>query len=168
MIAMTYGYVYVAQVAMGSSDMQALRAFREADAYDGPSLILAYSHCIEHGYELSKGLEQQKLAVQSGIWPLYRYNPDLAKRGENPLSLDSKAPSIPLSNYAYNETRYRMLLLSDETRAEALMKRAQQDVQSRWNLYQQMAEMQYARPTESEESGATPPQTPEAKGTNEG
>jgi pyruvate-ferredoxin/flavodoxin oxidoreductase len=168
MIAMSYGYVYVAQVAMGFSDMQALRAFREADAYDGPSLILAYSHCIEHGYELSKGLEQQKLAVQSGIWPLYRYNPDLAKRGENPLSLDSKAPSIPLSNYAYNETRYRMLLQSDENRAEALMKRAQQDVQSRWNLYQQMAEMQYARPTESEESGATNPQTSEAKDANEG
>jgi pyruvate-ferredoxin/flavodoxin oxidoreductase len=151
MIAMTYGYVYVAQVAMGFSDMQALRAFREADAYDGPSLILAYSPCIEHGFDLSKGLDQQKLAVQSGAWPLYRFNPDLAKRGENPLTLDSKAPSIPVSNYAYNETRYRMLLQSDETRAESLMKLAQRDVESRWNLYQQMAEMQYARQIGSEE-----------------
>jgi pyruvate-ferredoxin/flavodoxin oxidoreductase len=167
MIAMTYGYVYVAQVAMGFSDMQTLRAFREADAYDGPSLILAYSHCIEHGFELSKGLDQQKLAVQSGVWPLYRFNPDLAKRGENPLTLDSKAPNIPVSNYAYNETRYRMLLQSDETRAEALMKLAQRDVTSRWNLYQQMAEMQYARETGSEELQATQTPTTEEKATEE-
>jgi pyruvate-ferredoxin/flavodoxin oxidoreductase len=143
MIAMSYGYIYVAQVAMGASDVQTLKAFQEAEAYDGPSLILAYSHCISHGYDLRYGLEQQKLAVQSGLWPLYRYNPDLVKQGKNPLSLDSKSPSIPLSKYAYNETRYRMLLLSDEQRAEMLMKEAQHDVESRWNLYQQMAEMKY-------------------------
>jgi pyruvate-ferredoxin/flavodoxin oxidoreductase len=136
---------------MGFSDMQTLRALREADAYDGPSLILAYSPCIEHGYDLSKGLDQQKLAVQSGLWPVYRHNPDLSLRGENPLTLDSKAPSVPVSKFAYNETRYRMLLQSDETRAEALMKLAQRDVESRWNLYQQMANMQYARETGSEE-----------------
>jgi pyruvate-ferredoxin/flavodoxin oxidoreductase len=140
---MSYGYIYVAQVAMGASDVQTLKAFQEAEAYDGPSLILAYSHCISHGYDLRYGLEQQKLAVQSGLWPLYRYNPDLVKQGKNPLSLDSKSPSIPLSKYAYNETRYRMLLLSDEQRAEMLMKEAQHDVESRWNLYQQMAEMNY-------------------------
>jgi len=143
MMAMSYGYIYVAQVAMGSSDIQTLRAFIEADAYDGPSLILAYSHCIAHGIDMSKGLTQQKMAVQSGIWPLYRYNPALVAEGKNPLKLDSKAPSIPVSEYAYNETRYRMLLQSDETRAEALMKLAQKDVQSRWQLYEQMAAMHY-------------------------
>ena len=143
MIAMTYGYVYVAQIAMGSSDVQTLRAFIEADAYEGPSLILAYSHCIAHGIDMSKGLSQQQLAVNSGIWPLYRYNPGLIAEGKNPLKLDSKKPSIPVSEYAYNETRYRMLLQSDENRAEALMKLAQKDVQSRWQLYEQMAAMHY-------------------------
>jgi pyruvate-ferredoxin/flavodoxin oxidoreductase len=143
MIAMSYGYVYVAQVAMGFSDVQTLRAFMEADAYDGPSLILAYSHCIAHGIDMSKGLDQQKLAVQSGIWPLYRYNPANIAEGKNPLKLDSKKPSIPVSEYAYNETRYRMLLQSDESRAEALMKLAQKDVSSRWQLYEQMAAMHY-------------------------
>jgi pyruvate-ferredoxin/flavodoxin oxidoreductase len=143
MIAMSYGYVYVAQVAMGASDIQMLRAFMEAEAYDGPSLILAYSHCIAHGIDMSKGIEQQKLAVQSGIWPLYRFNPALIAEGKNPLKLDSKAPSIPVSEYAYNETRYRMLLQSDESRAERLMKLAQKDAASRWQLYEQMAEMHY-------------------------
>jgi pyruvate-ferredoxin/flavodoxin oxidoreductase len=143
MMAMSYGYVYVAQVAMGSSDQQTLRAFIEADAYDGPSLILAYSHCIAHGIDMSKGLDQQDLAVKSGIWPLYRYNPALISQGENPLKLDSKPPSIPVSEYAYNETRYRMLLQSDEPRAEALMKLAERDARSRWRLYEQMAAMHY-------------------------
>ncbi len=143
MIAMSYGYVYIAQVAMGASDVQTLRAFMEADAYDGPSLILAYSHCIAHGIDMSKGLEQQQLAVNAGIWPLYRYNPTLIAEGKNPLKLDSKPPSIPVSEYAYNETRYRMLLQSDESRAEALMKLAQKDVQSRWQLYEQLAAMHY-------------------------
>ena len=139
---MAYGYVYVARVAMGSSDQQTLSAFLEAEAYDGPSLILAYSHCIAHGYDLIKGLEQQKLAVQSGAWPLYRYNPDRLETGKNSLVIDSKEPSIPLSKYAYNETRYRMLLQSNEQRAEELMQQAQQDVRRRWTQYKQLAEMQ--------------------------
>jgi pyruvate-ferredoxin/flavodoxin oxidoreductase len=143
MIAMSYGYVYVAQIAMGASDVQTLRAFIEADAYDGPSLILAYSHCIAHGINMSKGLDQQRLAVESGTWPLYRYNPALIAQGQNPLKLDSKAPSIPVSEYAYNETRYRMLLQSNENRAEMLMKLAQKNVQSRWQLYEQLAAMHY-------------------------
>ncbi len=143
MTAMSYGYVYIAKIAMGASDQQTLRAFIEADAYDGPSLIIAYSHCIAHGYDLIHGLEQQKLAVQSGFWPLFRYNPDLVDEGKNPLIIDSKKPTIPLSEYAYNETRYRMLLQSDERRAEALMKQAEHDVESRWELYQQMAAMNY-------------------------
>jgi pyruvate-ferredoxin/flavodoxin oxidoreductase len=151
MMAMSYGYIYVAQVAIGASDIQTLRAFREADAYNGPSLILAYSHCIAHGIDMSKGLTQQKLAVESGLWPLYRYNPDLIEQGQNPLKLDSKAPQVKLSEYAYNETRYRMLLQSDESRAEALMKLAQEDVLSRWRLYEQMAAMHYSKGNGNEE-----------------
>lgn len=143
MIAMAYGYIYVARVAMGARDQQTLNAFIEADAYDGPSLIIAYSHCIAHGFDLRYGLEQQKLAVQSGAWLLYRFNPDLAAKGKNPLSIDSKKPTIPLEQYAYNETRYRMLLQSDEQRAKALMKLAQKDVERRWELYRHMAAMHY-------------------------
>jgi pyruvate-ferredoxin/flavodoxin oxidoreductase len=143
MIAMAYGYIYVAKIAMGASDMQTLRAFMEAEAYEGPSLIIAYSHCIAHGYDLVNGLNQQKLAVQSGFWPLYRFNPDLIEQGNNPLIIDSKEPTIPLEDYAYNETRFRMLLQSDEQRAEMLMKAAKHDVERRWNLYRQMAAMHY-------------------------
>jgi pyruvate-ferredoxin/flavodoxin oxidoreductase len=143
MIAMAYGYIYVARVAMGSNDQQTLRAFLEADAYNGPSLIIAYSHCIAHGIDMRKGLDQQKLAVNSGIWPLYRYNPALAEEGKNPLVIDSKDPSISVQEYAYNETRYRMLVQADETRAEQLMAQAREDVAKRWNLYRQMASIQY-------------------------
>ena len=141
LMAMAYGYVYVANVAFGANDQQTLRAFLEAEAYDGPSLIIAYSHCIAHGIDMRMGLEQQKLAVQSGQWPLYRYNPDQALQNKNPLTIDSKEPKVPLEEYAYNETRYRMLLQSDESRAEDLMRHAKQDVISRWNLYRQMAAM---------------------------
>jgi pyruvate-ferredoxin/flavodoxin oxidoreductase len=151
MIAMAYGYVYVARIAMGASDQQTLNAFLEADAYDGPSLIIAYSHCIAHGYDLVKGLEQQKLAVQSGAWPLYRFNPMLAAEGKNPLSIDSREPKVSLEKYAYNETRYRMLLQTDEQRAEKLMKLAKGDVKGRWDLYQQMAAMHYDLPVDGEE-----------------
>jgi len=143
LIAMSYGYVYVARVAMGASDQQTLNAFLEADAHEGPSLIIAYSHCINHGIDMRKGLEQQKLAVQSGYWPLYRYNPRLVEEGKNPHTIDSKDPSIPLEQYAYNETRYKMLTQSDEERAELLLKQAAQDVKSRWALYKQMAAMHY-------------------------
>ncbi len=143
LIAMSYGYVYVARIAMGASDQQTLNAFLEADAHEGPSLIIAYSHCINHGIDMRRGLEQQKLAVLSGIWPLYRYNPKLAEEGKNPLVIDSKDPSIPLEQYAYNEPRYKMLTQSDEERAEMLLKLAQQDVKSRWELYKQMAAMHY-------------------------
>ncbi len=152
MIAMAYGYVYVARIAMGASDQQTLNAFLEADAYNGPSLIIAYSHCIAHGFDLRKGLEQQKLAVASGIWPLYRFNPALIAEGHNPLSIDSKEPTIPVSDYAYNESRYRMLLQSDEKRAEMLMKQAQNDAKGRWDLYRQMAAMHYQAPENGQET----------------
>jgi len=143
LIAMAYGYIYVARVAMGASDQQTLSAFLEADAYDGPSIIIAYSHCIAHGIDMRKGLEQQKLAVQSGFWPLYRYNPLLAKEGRTPLTIDSKEPSVPFEQYAYNESRYRMLVQSDEQRAEMLLKLAEQDIKTRIEFYKQLAAMHY-------------------------
>ena len=143
MMAMAYGYVYVANVAMGANDQQTLRAFLEADAYDGPSLIIAYSHCIAHGIDMRKGLDQQKLAVQTGLWPLFRFNPELLKQGLNPLTIDSKEPTLRLEDFAYNETRYRMLLQSDEARAEALMQLAKKEIAARWNMYRQMAAMSY-------------------------
>jgi pyruvate-ferredoxin/flavodoxin oxidoreductase len=139
MLAMAYGNVYVARVAMGANDQQTLKAFLEAEAYDGPSLIIAYSHCIAHGIDMSKGLEQQKLAVQSGYWPLYRYNPALLDKGKQPFMLDSKEPSLPLERYVYNETRYRMLLQSNEERAESLLGQAKHDIQDHWKQYHQMA-----------------------------
>jgi pyruvate-ferredoxin/flavodoxin oxidoreductase len=140
MMAVQYGNCYVARVAMGSSDMQTLKAFLEAEAFDGPSIIIAYSHCIAHGYELVHGLEQQKLAVQAAHWPLFRYNPDLAPQGKNPFQLDSKAPSIPLEKYIYNETRFTMLTHSAPEHAKELLKEAQEDVNKRWKYYQHLAE----------------------------
>ncbi len=147
LIAMTYGFIYVAQVAMGYSDLQTLRALREADAYEGPSLVIAYSHCINHGYDLRNGMNQQKLAVNSGVWPIYRYNPDLKAQGENPLKLDYKEPSIPVKDFAYNETRFKMLVQSNEERAEELMKHAQHDATERWKYYSQLAAMDYSEPS---------------------
>jgi pyruvate-ferredoxin/flavodoxin oxidoreductase len=141
MMAMSYGNVYVARVAFGSNDMQTVKAFLEAEAYDGPSLLICYSHCIAHGYDLVRGLDQQKAAVQSGYWPLYRYNPDLAKQGKNPLTLDSKAPALPLDKYIYNETRYTMLVRSNPDVAKELLGLAQEEVNKRWKLYEHLASM---------------------------
>ena len=139
MLAITYGSIYVARVAMGSNDAQTVKALLEAEAYDGPSLIIAYSHCIAHGYDLAHGLDQQKAAVASGYWPLFRYDPRLALQEKNPLQLDSKAPSLPLEKYVYNETRYTMLKQSDEAAAEKLLTLEKQDVAKRWKLYEQLA-----------------------------
>ncbi|KRT70688.1 MAG: pyruvate flavodoxin/ferredoxin oxidoreductase domain-containing protein [candidate division NC10 bacterium CSP1-5] len=141
MMAMTYGYVYVARIAMGGSDTQTIKAFLEAEAYEGPSLIIAYSHCIAHGYDLAHGMEQQKAAVLSGYWPLFRYNPDLVKEGKNPLQLDSKPPTLPLEKYIYNETRYTMLAQSKPDQARWLLQLAQEDVRARWKLYEHWAAM---------------------------
>jgi pyruvate-ferredoxin/flavodoxin oxidoreductase len=142
LMAMSYGNVYVARVAFGANDQHTLKAIIEAEAYDGPSLILAYSHCINHGIDMRKGLDQQRLAVQSGAWPLLRYNPALAQEGKNPLVLDSKDPTVPLDQYAYNETRFKMLVQSDEARAEMLMTQAKKFVAQRWEFYKQMAAAQ--------------------------
>ena len=139
MIAMSYGNVYVAQVAMGGGDMQTLRAFNEAEAYDGPSLIIAYSHCIAHGIDMSKGMGQQKLAVESGYWPLFRYDPARVADGGNPLQLDSKPPKVPLKDYMYNENRYRMLLQSSPETAERLLIAAQAHVAARWQRLTDLA-----------------------------
>jgi pyruvate-ferredoxin/flavodoxin oxidoreductase len=141
MMAMTYGSVYVARVAFGANDMQTVKAFLEAEAFDGPSLIIAYSHCIAHGYDLVHGLDQQKAAVQTGYWPLFRYNPDLIKQGKNPLQLESKAPALPLEKYIYNETRYSMLIRSKPEEAKVLLHLAQEDVNSRWKMYEHWASM---------------------------
>jgi pyruvate-ferredoxin/flavodoxin oxidoreductase len=139
LMAISYGNVYVAQVAMGASDRQTLRAFLEAESYAGPSLIIAYTPCINHGIDMSKGLNQQALAVEAAAWPLYRFDPRLKAEGKNPFQLDSKGPRIPLSDYAYNETRYKMLTQSMPERAEELMDLAQQAVYDRWAKYEKMA-----------------------------
>ena len=141
LMAMTYGSAYVARVALGANDSHTVKTFLEAEAFNGPSLIVAYSHCIAHGYNLAMGLEQQKAAVQSGHWPLFRYNPDLAAQGMNPFQLDSKEPSLGLDKYIYNETRYKMLSLSAPELAASLLKEAQNDVAARWRLYQYLASM---------------------------
>lgn len=140
MMAINYGNVYVAKVAMGSNDTQTLRAFLEAEAYDGPSIIIAYSHCIAHGIEMSTAMQNQKAAVDSGYWQLYRYNPAEAAAGKNPFKLDSKGLKIPLKEYAYMETRYKMLTKSHPKEAEVLIKEAQQDVVDRWKMYERLAE----------------------------
>ncbi|MCP4593860.1 MAG: pyruvate:ferredoxin (flavodoxin) oxidoreductase [bacterium] len=141
MMAMAYGSVYVAQIAMGANDAQTVKAFVEAEAYDGPSIIIAYSHCIAHGINMRTGLTNQKAAVQCGYWPLYRFNPALIAEGKNPLKLESKAPTIPFEKYAYSEARYKMLVKSDPERAKKLLAQAQEVVLSRFHQYEELAKV---------------------------
>jgi pyruvate-ferredoxin/flavodoxin oxidoreductase len=148
MMAVSYGSVYVARVAMGAGDMHTVKAFLEAEAFHGPSLIIAYSHCIAHGYDMAYGLDQQKAAVNSGYWPLFRYNPDLVAQGKNPFQLDSRPPSIPLKDYIYNETRYTMLVKSNPDHARVLLEEAKEDVASHWKLYDYLAHESFAAPQE--------------------
>jgi len=160
MEAISYGNVYVARVAMGGSDTHTVKAFQEAEAHDGPSLIIAYSHCIAHGYDMAFGLDQQKKAVLSGYWPLIRYNPALRSEGKNPFQLDSKAPSISLKQYAYQEARYTMLVRSNPVAARDLLRAAQDDVERQWRVYSNRAAMAgraetpNIAPPEPEESAA--------------
>ncbi|HEY6045399.1 MAG TPA: pyruvate:ferredoxin (flavodoxin) oxidoreductase, partial [Pyrinomonadaceae bacterium] len=140
MTAMRYGDVYIAQIAMGANDTHTVKAFLEAEAHPGPSLIISYGHCIAHGIDMAKGMTQQKLAVESGYWPLYRYNPKLELEGKNPFQLDSHAPKIPLQDYIYTEGRYRMLQQSDPEAAKLLLEHAQEAVNHRWRQYQQLAQ----------------------------
>ncbi|MDC5698002.1 pyruvate:ferredoxin (flavodoxin) oxidoreductase [Intrasporangium calvum] len=137
--AISYGNVYVARVAMGADPQQTLTAFREAEAYDGPSLIIAYSHCIAHGIEMKDGLDQQYRAVASGHWPLLRYDPTVRAKGGNPFQLDSPRPRIALEDYIYKELRYRMLRSSDPDEADRLLVLAQEAVDQRWATYEEMA-----------------------------
>ena len=139
MQAISYGNVYVARVAFGANPQQTLLAMREAEAYDGPALILAYSHCIAHGYDLKNGLDQQNKAVASGHWPLLRYNPTLRKKNQNPFVMDSPRPTINLKDYAYNELRYKVLTITNPESAERLMKNAQDLVNLKWKTYEELA-----------------------------
>ncbi|MEA5579216.1 pyruvate:ferredoxin (flavodoxin) oxidoreductase [Anabaena sp. UHCC 0451] len=139
LIAMTYGNVYVASVAMGARDEQTLKAFLEAEAYDGPSLIIAYSHCVAHGINMSTAMQNQKAVVDSGRWLLYRYNPDRLEQGQNPLQLDSRTPRIPVENSMYMENRFKMLTKINPERAKELLQEAQTDVNTRWQMYQYLA-----------------------------
>ncbi|MCH8119637.1 MAG: pyruvate:ferredoxin (flavodoxin) oxidoreductase [Planctomycetes bacterium] len=141
LLAMTYGNIYVAKVAMGANTNQTVKAFVEAEAYAGPSLIIAYSHCIAHGYNLVNGYEHQKQAVNSGHWPLYRFDPQLKEQGKNPLQLDSKAPTIDFEEYAYGENRYRTLKQSKPEVAAALIKLAANDAVQRYALMEQLANL---------------------------
>jgi pyruvate-ferredoxin/flavodoxin oxidoreductase len=135
----TYGNVYIAQVAFGANPAQTIKAISEADAYNGPALIVAYSVCIAHGIDMSKGVEQQKKAVACGYWPLFRYNPELEAQGKNPLVIDSKEPTITFEEYAYNENRYRALRASNPGVADALMKQAEAEIKRRWKLLKHQA-----------------------------
>ena len=137
--AIAYGSVYVARVAMGSDPQQTLRAFREAEAYDGPSLVIAYSHCIAHGIDMKNGLDQQYRAVASGYWPLIRYDPLARAAGDNPFLLDSPRPRIPLADYTDRELRYRSLANTDPAEAERLHGLAEESVAQRWAVYEEMA-----------------------------
>jgi pyruvate-ferredoxin/flavodoxin oxidoreductase len=143
LIAMSYGNVYVARVAMGAKDEQTLRAFIEAEAYDGPSLIIAYSHCIAHGIDMAKALKNHKAAVDSGQWLLYRYHPERAEQNENPFVLDSRPPKLPLKEYLHMENRFKMLEMSSPETAAVLFEQAQQDVNTRWAFYEYLASRPY-------------------------
>jgi pyruvate-ferredoxin/flavodoxin oxidoreductase len=137
--AISYGNVYVAKIAMGANPQQTLLALREAEAYSGPSLVMAYSHCIAHGIDMRQGLKQQDLAVACGHWPLMRYNPELRHTDRNPFVLDSPRPHIKLKTYAFNELRYKMLARTHPDECEHLIAMAQQVVLQKWDVYEEMA-----------------------------
>lgn len=143
--AIAYGNVYVARIAMGANPQQTLMAFREAERYPGPSLILAYSHCIAHGINMQHGMRQQDLAVASGYWPLIRFNPALRESDGNPFVLDSPRPRVKFKDYAFNELRYKMLSRINPGECEQLMAMAQQGVERKWEIYEEMASRQGSR-----------------------
>ncbi|MDR2942245.1 MAG: pyruvate:ferredoxin (flavodoxin) oxidoreductase [Treponema sp.] len=139
-IAMSYGYVYVAKVSLGANMPQVIKAFREAESYDGPSLIIAYSHCINHGIDMSKGLEQGKAVVTSGLWPLYRYDPRLKEQGKNPFQLDSKDPTTSIEDFMYKEVRFKSLKAANPDRADALLSKAKAQAERVWKEYKYLAD----------------------------
>jgi len=143
MMAVAYGNVYVARVAMGASDAQTVKAFIEAERYDGPSLIIAYSHCIAHGYDLKHGMDQQKLAVECGLWPTFRYNPDLERAGENPMKLDYKGPKIPVKAYMYNEGRFKMVEKMNAEEAKEFLETASFHAKEMYKRYKNLTQINY-------------------------
>jgi len=149
LIAMTYGNIYVASVAMGAKDEHTLKAFLEAEAYDGPALIIAYSHCIAHGINMTTAMQNQKAAVNSAQWLLYRFNPERALRGENPLQLDSPPPRLKVADYFNLENRFRMLTKSNPEAARKYFEQAQLDVETRWQFYQHLAARSLSRPSDT-------------------
>ncbi|MBZ5683498.1 MAG: pyruvate:ferredoxin (flavodoxin) oxidoreductase [Acidobacteriia bacterium] len=165
MMAMTYGSVYVASVAMGAKDEHTLKAFLEAEAYDGPSIIIAYSSCIAHGIDMTTSMSDQKVAVESGQWLLYRYNPEKTAIGENPLALDSRAPSRKLQEYLLQQTRFKMLTKSKPEDAERLWKAAQEDVEKRFHMYEYLAARKSEHAAPKEEPAKAAPEKPSPVGT---
>jgi len=171
LIAMAYGNVYVASVAMGAKDEHTLKAFLEAEAYDGPALIIAYSHCIAHGINMTTAMQNQKAAAHSGQWLLYRYNPERAGRGENPLQLDSQTPRMKVQEYFSLENRFKMLTKSKPEQAKEFFDQAQHDAENRWHFYQYLAARPLTRPSgtlspnggEGRGEGAAPTTTPQPK-----
>jgi pyruvate-ferredoxin/flavodoxin oxidoreductase len=139
---MAYGNIYVAKVAIGASPVQTVKAFVEAESYPGPSLIIAYSHCIAHGIDMTYGYQEQKKAVECGHWPLYRFNPLLKKEGKNPLQLDSKPPTLKLEDYIYGETRYKALQKLNPQAAAELLELAKSDVADKYALMEQLSKLQ--------------------------
>jgi pyruvate-ferredoxin/flavodoxin oxidoreductase len=174
MIAMTYGNIYVARVALGANDTQTVKAFLEAEAYDGPSLIIAYAHCIAHGMgvgmkvahgvPLALGFDEQKKAVACGHWPLVRFNPELIAQGKNPLQLDSKAPTVSFKEYAYEQVRFKVLTQTNPREAERLMQLGEEDVKARWRLYEQLAAMNFADAGVAKDAPGAEAQKPASKG----
>ena len=146
LMVMTYRNCYVAQVAMGANDNQTVKALVEAESYPGPSIVIAYSHCIAHGHDMRTGMNFQKMAVETGYWPLYRFDPRLIEQGKNPLQLDSKPPKGSFEEYAYGQTRYKSLTRTNPERAAALLKLAEADVASKWKLYEQLAQLKVDAP----------------------
>ncbi len=139
LLANMYGHVYVAKVAFGAKMAQTAQAFLEAESYHGPSLIIAYSHCIAHGYDMANGAKQQKLAVDSGVWPLYRFDPRRLVKGEPPLHLDYGPPKVPVAEYMRNESRFRMIERADPARYKHFLVESQAQAQRRYAVYQQLA-----------------------------
>jgi pyruvate-ferredoxin/flavodoxin oxidoreductase len=144
LLAMTYGHVYVASVALGAKDAHTVKAFVEAERWSGPSLIVAYSHCVAHGYDMAYGLEQQRLAVDAGVWPLYRFDPAKVALGESPLHLDAPPPKIRAKDYMEREGRFRMVALSDPKRYEGFVRATERNAADRRSLYEQLAAVHLA------------------------
>ena len=140
MMAISYGYIYVAQIAMGANMNQAIKAIREAESYNGPSLVIAYSHCINHGINMVKGMQIQKDAVECGLWPLYRFDPRLVDEGKNPFQLDSKEPNYNLADFMYNQVRFKSLKTANPDRAAALLAQAEKTARRRWQEYKYLAD----------------------------